>query len=109
MASKDLLNRLDELWYDELHDSLPSGVLRAIGRFAFGILKEMVRLSSMGHETFPEYSKGYVLEKVLSIIRRTGIERNITLEILKYWSKREITSLMEEIDKNAPSSFHSPL
>ena len=99
MARENLLNRLDELWYDELHDSLPSGVLRAIGRFAFGILKEMVRLSIRGHETFPVYSRGYILEKVLSIIRRTGIEREVTIEILKYWSKSELANLLEEVKK----------
>lgn len=98
MGRGELLNRLDELWYDELHNSLPSGVLRAIGRFAFGILKEMVRLSSMGHETFPEYSRGYILEKVLSVIRRTGIEKDIAIEILKYWSKNERLEFMRNLD-----------
>lgn len=79
-----MLTELDELWYHKLHDALPSGEIRAIGRFAYSILKEMVKLSSMGYEEFPSSGKGYIFEKVLSIIRRIRMEDEVLREIMKY-------------------------
>ncbi len=78
------MTELDELWYHKLHDALPSGEIRAIGRFAYSILKEMVKLSSMGYEEFPSSGKGYIFEKVLSIIRRIRMEDEVLREIMKY-------------------------
>ena len=78
------LSELDKFWYGRLHDALPSGEIRAIARFAFGILKEMVKLSLMGHTSFPRSSGGYVLEKVICIIQRTEIEDKVLSEIIKY-------------------------
>lgn len=81
---RTLLVELDEFWYKKLHDALPSGEIRAMGRFAYGILKEMVKLASMGYEEFPSSNKGYVLEKVMSIIRRARIENEVLEEITTY-------------------------
>lgn len=81
---KTLLTEMDELWYQKLHDALPSGEIRAIGRFAHSILKEMVKLSLMGYQEFPSSDKGYIFEKVMSIIRRIRIEDEVLSEIMKY-------------------------
>ena len=105
---KDLLNELDELWYSKIHDSLPSGELRAMGRFALGILKEIVRLSSMNYERFPPSSRGYILEKVMSIIRRAKIEEDVLLEIMRYMSEEDrlkFESKVESITSNFTGSI----
>ena len=91
------LIELDRFWYTKLHDALPSGEIRAIGRFAFGILKEMVKLSSMGYEEFPSSDRGYIFEKVMSIIRRTRIEDEVLKEILRYMGKEELTAVKNKI------------
>ena len=98
----ELLSELDELWYGKVHDALPSGELRAIGRFALGILKEMVRLSSMGYERVPASSRGYILEKIISIIRRAKIEDDVLLEIMKYMSKEDRMRLEREVEGAIP-------
>lgn len=96
---KTLLSELDEFWYRKLHDNLPSGVIRAIGRFAYSILKEMVKLSSKGYEEFPSFSKGYIFEKVMSIIRRTRIENEILMEILNYMGKEDLMKVKSRINE----------
>lgn len=101
-VGEELLSELDELWYGKVHDALPSGELRAIGRFALGILKEMVRLSSTGHERVPPSSRGYILEKVISIVRRAKIEDDILLEIMKYMSKEDRAKIESEVEKAIP-------
>ena len=75
------LEELDRFWYERLHPILPSGEMRAIARFAYGILKEMVRLSLMGYESFPEAQKGYIFEKVVSIIQRARLEEEVMREM----------------------------
>ncbi|MCD6529000.1 hypothetical protein J7L06_01760 [Candidatus Bathyarchaeota archaeon] len=101
-VGKGLLSELDELWYGKVHDALPSGELRAIGRFALGILKEMVKLSSMGYERVPSSSRGYILEKIISIARRAKIEDEILLEIMKYMSKEDRARLEIEVERITP-------
>ncbi|MHA1632236.1 MAG: hypothetical protein ACTSXC_05430 [Candidatus Freyarchaeota archaeon] len=101
-VGRELLSELDELWYGKVHDMLPSGELRAIGRFALGILKEMVKLSSMGYEKVPPSSRGYILEKIISIVRRVKIEDSVLLEIMRYMSKEDRESLESEVERFTP-------
>jgi hypothetical protein len=75
------LEELDQLWYKRLHPILPSGEVEAIARFAYGILKEMVKLSLMGYEDFPEAQKDYIFEKVVSIIQRARLEEEVLKEM----------------------------
>ena len=98
------MSELDEFWYRKLHDSLPSGVMRAIGRFAYGILKEMVKLSLKGYKEFPPFGKGYVFEKVMSIIRRTRIENEVLMEILNYMGKEDLEKVESKIKEMVSSS-----
>ena len=78
------LEELDSFWYKKLYYELPSGEMRAIGRFAFSILREIVKLSKIGYTSFPAQNRGYILEKMLCIIERTGIEENILEELAKH-------------------------
>lgn len=93
---EDVLSKMDVFWYKELRPVLPSGVLRAMGRFGYGIVKDMVRLSLMGFQELPEESRGYVLEKVLSIIRRARIEREVLKELIRYMSDEDVEELRRE-------------
>ncbi|MEM2876055.1 MAG: hypothetical protein QXL67_03780 [Candidatus Bathyarchaeia archaeon] len=102
LTDKSLLEDLDDLWYRRVKEALPSGELRAMGRFALGILKEVVRLSSMGYEEFQPSSRGYILEKVVSIIRRARIEDEVLIEIMKYMSKEERLKLESEVESLTP-------
>ena len=68
------LEELDSFWYKKLYYELPSGEMRAIGRFAFSILREIVKLSKIGYTSFPAQNRGYILEKVpAQMIIRTSI------------------------------------
>lgn len=90
---------LDEFWYRKLHDALSSGEIRAIGRFAYGIVKEMIKLSSTGRKEFPESNKGYVLEKVMCIIERTKLEDEVLNEVMKYMGKEDLLRVKDKINK----------
>ncbi|RLE84360.1 MAG: hypothetical protein DRJ41_03285 [Thermoprotei archaeon] len=96
----DVLDEMDLFWYERLRPVLPSGVLRAMGRFGYGIAKDMVRLSLMGFQEFPEASRGYVLEKVLSIIRRARIEKDVLKELMRYMDDEEIEEIRKEVRLN---------
>ncbi len=93
------LEELDEFWYRKLHGALASGEIRAIGRFAYAILKEMIKLSFMGRKEFPDSNKGYVLEKVMCIIQRTTLEDEVLNEITKYMGKEDLTEVRDKINK----------
>jgi len=90
---------LDEFWYRKLHDALPSGEISAIGRFAYGIVKEMIKLSFMGQKEFPDSNKGYVLEKVICIIQRTRLEDEVLNEVMKYMGKEDLMAVRHQINK----------
>ena len=96
MSSSTDLNNLDGIWYDTLSPSLPSGPLRSIARFAFGILKETVRLASEGKTEFPIENKGYILEKVICIVERTGLQEDVMLELARYRSAKELKGLLKQ-------------
>jgi len=96
VKGKTELRELDEFWYSRLHDALPNGEIGAIGRFAFGILKEMVKLSLMGHTSFPPSSGGYILEKVICIIQRAKIEDQVLSEIAKYRKREDLMKILRE-------------
>ena len=98
------LNNLDGLWYDTLSPSLPSGPLRSIARFAFGILKETMRLASEGKTEFPIENKGYVLEKVICIVERTGLQEDVMLELAKYRSAKELKVLFKQALSQQPGT-----
>jgi len=91
-----LLEEMDAFWYRRLRPVLPSGVLRAMGRFGYGIAKDMVKLSLMGFQEFPDSSRGYVLEKVLSIIRRARIEKEVLRELMRFMSDEEVEEMRRE-------------
>lgn len=92
-------SELDEFWYRKLHDALPSGEIRAIGRFAYGIVKEMIKLSFIGRKEFPSSNKGYVLEKVMCIIQRTRLEDEVLNEVMKYMGKEDLKGVRDKINK----------
>lgn len=93
------LRELDEFWYRKLHGALTSGEIRAIGRFAYAILKEMIKLSFMGRKEFPSSNKGYVLEKVMCIIQRTRLEDEVLNEVMEYMGKEDLMRVRQKIDK----------
>jgi len=98
------LTGLDDLWYHRLSPSLPSGPLRSIARFAFGILKDTLRLASEGKTEFPTENRGYVLEKVICIIERTGLEEDVMLELAKYRSAADLQALFKQAMSRHPGA-----
>jgi len=98
------LTNLDDLWYHVLSPSLPSGPLRSIARFAFGIIKETVRLGSERKTEFPVENRGYVLEKVICIIERTGLQEDVMLELAKYRSAEDLQALFRQALSQQPGA-----
>lgn len=96
------LTSLDDMWYNSLSPSLPSGPLRSIARFAYGILKEAVRLASEGVTEFPVANRGYVLEKVICIVERTGLQEDVMLELARYRSAEELQALFKRVLSQRP-------
>ena len=98
------LTNLDDFWYHVLSPSLPSGPLRSIARFAFGIIKEAARLGSEGKTEFPIENRGYVLEKVICIIERTGLQEDVMLELAKYRSAEDLQALFRQAQSQQPGA-----